>query len=87
MESSVNEMTVENISRVFAPSLFPEKPLDSTNPMLAFAEVDLQKTILSNLITKYMREEESMVANVTLSPKMMLRFNRTNSDDDVSEED
>jgi hypothetical protein len=90
MESSANEMTVENVSRVFAPTLFPEKPLDTANPMLAFAEVQLQKVILTQLITKYIREEDSMVANVKLSSKMMSRFNRaaaSDEDDDENEDD
>eukprot|EP00603_Paraphysomonas_imperforata_P011595 CAMPEP_0114450378 /NCGR_PEP_ID=MMETSP0104-20121206/427_1 /TAXON_ID=37642 ORGANISM="Paraphysomonas imperforata, Strain PA2" /NCGR_SAMPLE_ID=MMETSP0104 /ASSEMBLY_ACC=CAM_ASM_000202 /LENGTH=466 /DNA_ID=CAMNT_0001622513 /DNA_START=24 /DNA_END=1423 /DNA_ORIENTATION=+ len=87
MESSVNEMTVENVSRVFAPTLFPEAPLDTANPMLAFADVQLQKIILTQLITKYMQEEESMVANVKLSSKMMNRFTRPSSSDDFANED
>ena len=74
MESATNEMTVENISRVFAPSLFPETPLDASNPMLAFAEVQLQKVILTHLITKCMCNEDSILASVKLSSKMMSRL-------------
>ena len=91
MESAANEMSVENISRVFAPSLFPVKPLDAANPMLAFAEVQLQKVVLTLLITKHMREEDSLVANVQLSSKMISRLNRSTSavdeDDDEDEEE
>lgn len=87
MECSVNEMTVENVSRVFAPTLFPEKPLDTANPMLAFADVQLQKIILTQLITKYMQEEESMVANVKLSSKIINRFTRPTSNDFANEDE
>jgi hypothetical protein len=88
MESAANEMTVENISRVFAPSLFPEKPIDAANPMLAFAEVQLQKVILAHLITKYIREEDSMMmANVKLSSKMMSRLNRSAVEEEEEEEE
>ena len=87
MESAHNDMTVENISRVFAPTLFPEKPLDTVNPMLAFADVQLQKAILSNLITKHMQDEESIVANVVLSPRMIKRMSANMLDDKEEEDD
>lgn len=91
MESASNGMNVENISRVFAPTLFPETPLDAANPMLAFADVQLQKVVLTHLITKYIHNEGSILANMKMSSKMMSRIQRSDvggdDDDDDDEEE
>ena len=74
-ESTVNNMDVENLARVFAPTLFRSPAALSSDPMVAFAEVSVQKTLLQHMITQAMRPTDVLdVSSLKLSDKMMSRM-------------
>jgi len=50
--ASVNSMDVDNISRVLSPTLL-RNPVEEVDPIKAYAEVTLGKTILKNMLSKF----------------------------------
>jgi hypothetical protein len=70
-----NNMNVENLARVFAPTLLRSPGALSADPVKAFAEVSLQKTLLQRLIGHAVKCNAALdLSGLHLSDRMMSRM-------------
>ena len=70
-------MDTENLARIFAPTLLRCNGALSSDPIKAFAEVSLQKTLLQHLINNSMKYSGAVdISTLQLSDKMKSRVMR-----------
>lgn len=90
MQSAENNMSVENIARIFAPTLLRSSKELSSDAMTAFAEVSLHKILLQRLIDKAVKSKSALdLSSLHLSARMMSRMQNRQEEhvDSVSSQD
>lgn len=97
-------MDSDNLGRIFAPTLFrsldfqlpstssttmqSQSQSSNVDPMMAFVEVNLQKTILKHLLSVHMNKNTVLkLSTIKLTDKMLTRFARGNTQESEENEE